>query len=123
MYRFLGSVYRITTTSGLGVHGVIPGIANLVPSIAARAWEAGERGDDAAADKNLAALASATRVISLASGGGANSSAMAGIKSALKHLGVIDHDTLTAPLRPLTAEEKQRIPPILDDLGLTQARR
>ena len=66
MYRFLGSVYRITTTNGVGVHGVIPGIGNLVPAIAARAWEAGVSGDEEAAEKNLAGLMSATRVIRLA---------------------------------------------------------
>ena len=121
MYRFLGSVYRITTTNGVGVHGVIPGIGNLVPAIAARAWEAGVSGDEEAAEKNLAGLMSATRVIRLAAGGSGNSSAMAGLKSALKFLGVIDHDAMTAPLRGLTPDEKQLIPPILKDLGLTAA--
>ena len=118
MYRFLGSVYRTTTTRGVGAHGVIPGIANLVPTIAARAWEAGDRGDEEAAQDYLARLVSATRVIRLADGGSLNSSAMSGIKSALKILGIIEHDTMTSPLRSLTEEEKALIPPILAELGL-----
>ena len=118
MYRFLGSVYRITTTRGVGAHGVIPGIANLVPAIAAGAWEAADAGDDEAAQGYLARLVSATRVVRLARGGAVNSAAMSGIKSALKILGVIEHDTVTRPLRPLTEEEKGLIHPILDDLDL-----
>ena len=45
MYRFLGSVFRVTTASAVGAHGVIPGIANLAPGVVAKAWEAGEAGD------------------------------------------------------------------------------
>ena len=45
------------------------------------------------------------------------------MKAALKHMGVIDHDTMSRPFRPLTDEEKEQIPeelgPILEELGLT----
>ena len=40
LYRFVGSVWRITM-AGIDAHGVIPGIANLVPRSVASAWEAG----------------------------------------------------------------------------------
>ena len=40
------------------------------------------------------------------------------MKSALKHMGVIDHDTMSRPFRPLTDEEKEQIPPILEELDL-----
>ena len=41
------------------------------------------------------------------------------MKAALKHMGVIDHDTMSRPFRPLTDDEKEQIPPILEELGLT----
>ena len=118
MYRFLGTIFRIGTAGAVGAHGVIPGIGNFVPGIAASLWEAGEAGDREAVTRQTALLMSATRVTRLAAGGGPNAATFSGIKSALKAMGVIDHDTVTRPLRPLTDEEKEQIPAILDDLGL-----
>jgi dihydrodipicolinate synthase/N-acetylneuraminate lyase len=63
-------------------------------------------------------VAVASKVTRLAKGGGPNAATLSGMKSALKIMGVIDHDTLTRPLRGLTQEEKQQIPPILEELGL-----
>jgi dihydrodipicolinate synthase/N-acetylneuraminate lyase len=40
------------------------------------------------------------------------------MKSALKIMGIIDHDTVTRPLRPLTHEEKNTIPELIKELGL-----
>ena len=119
MYRFLGSVFRIGTAGAVGAHGVIPGIGNFVPGIAASLWEAGEAGDRDEVLRQTALLMSATRITRLAAGGGPNAATFSGVKSALKIMGVIDHDTVTRPLRSLTDEEKEQIPPILDDLGLS----
>ena len=33
MYRFLGSIYRVAMTRGIGAHGVIPGLGNLAGHI------------------------------------------------------------------------------------------
>ena len=33
-------------------------------------------------------------------------------------MGIIDHDTVTQPLRPLSQEEKDQIPPLLQEAGL-----
>ena len=60
----------------------------------------------------------ALKVQKLARGGGPNAANLAGVKSALAALGVIDHDHLSRPLRPLTDEEKLPIPGILRELGL-----
>ena len=120
LHRFLGSVYRISTARAVGAQGAIPGISNLVPHIAAQAWEAGESGDIEAARKYDAKLMMATKVQGLAAGGGANAASFSGIKSALKIMGVIEHDTVTRPLRPLTEEEKGPIPGILAALGLLE---
>ena len=107
MYRFLGSVFRVTTASAVGAHGVIPGIANLAPGVVAKAWEAGEAGDAEAARAYQAKVMAASKMMHLAKGGCANASSFSGMKSALKHMGVIDSDTVTRPLRPLTGTKRR----------------
>lgn len=114
LYRFIGTIWRVAM-AGSGAHGVIPGVANLAPASAAAAWEAGARGDEEAADRRLAEVLTAARVMRLGRGGGAS---VAGLKSALKLLGIIEHDTASAPMRPLSDEEQSRLPPLLAQLGL-----
>ncbi len=118
LLRFLGTVFRITNAGGVGVHGVIPGIANLVPEASARGWEAGEVGDAATVRECNAKLLIAGKIATLSKGGSANAASFAGMKSALKMMGVLDSDTVSRPLRPLTEQEKQGIPAILEELGL-----
>ena len=118
LLRFLGTVFRITTSGSLGVNGVIPAIANLVPKAAAQGWEAGERGDAETVRSCNAQLIIAGRVAQLAQGGGPNAASFSGMKSALKLMGVLDNDTVSRPLRPMTEQEKESIPGILQELGL-----
>jgi 4-hydroxy-tetrahydrodipicolinate synthase len=118
LLRFLGTMFRITTARAVGAHGAIPGIANLVPAIASRGWEAGEAGDAETVLECDAQLIAATRINGIARGGSPDAARFAGMKSALKMLGVLDDDTVSRPLRPLTDDEKQEIPAILATLGL-----
>ena len=119
LYRFIGTSHRISTATSIGVHGVIPSIANLVPAAAANAWEAGDTGDTDAALEFQSKVMVASRVTRLATGGGPNAGTVSGMKSALKILGVIDHDSVTRPLRGLTQEEKKGIQAVLEELGLS----
>ena len=118
LLRFLGTAFRITTARSVGVQGVIPGIANLIPAAASAGWEAGEAGDAIGVRKSNATIIAAQKISQLAQGGGANSASFAGMKSALKQMRIIDDDTVSRPLRPLTGEEKEGIPAILQELGL-----
>jgi 4-hydroxy-tetrahydrodipicolinate synthase len=119
LLKFLGTMFRITNAGSVGVHGVIPGIANLAPEAAARGWEAGEAGDAATVKECNAKLLVAAGISRLSKGGGPNAASLAGMKAALKIMGILDSDTVSRPLRPLTDEEKQGIPGILADLGLS----
>ena len=119
LYRFIGTTHRIGTATGVGVHGVIPSIANLVPAAAASAWEAGDAGDSVAALGSQSKVTTASKVTRLATGGGPNAATISGMKSALKIMGVIDHDTVTRPLRGLTQNEKKGIPAVLEELRLS----
>ena len=40
------------------------------------------------------------------------------MKASLKIMGVLEHDTISRPFRPLTEEEKGQLPDILTELGL-----
>lgn len=118
MYRFIGSIYRTTTTKGVGAHGVIPGGSNLAAASLSKAWEAGEAGDETAAAAHLSKAIATQKISKLAKAGGRNAASASGVKSALKIMGVIDHDTVTAPMRSLSEEEKAQIPAILREVGL-----
>ena len=113
-YRFLGTTWRSTMT-GIGAHGVVPSLANLAPASVAGEWEAGERGDGEAALRHHAHTRAAARITTL---GSDRSGSFAGLKAALALLGVIDHDTLTPPMRPLSGEQKAFIPDLLKTIGL-----
>ena len=112
-YRFIGTTWR-SSMAGIGAHGVIPGVANLAPRSVAGEWEAGQCGDQEAILRHHATTLHGARAMALGSG---QSGSFAGLKAALKLLGVIDHDTLTAPMRPLTDEQKAHLPAILKKLG------
>ena len=120
LYRFIGTVWRVATR-GIGAHGVIPSVANLVPRSMAVAWEAAERGDAEVSRSHHAEVLSATRVTQLGGGRGMPSATFSGLKSALKLMGIIDHDTVSAPLKPLGDEEKAQIPALLKELGLSES--
>ena len=115
LYRFVGSVWR-ATMAGLGAHGIIPGIANLAPRSVSGAWEAGQSGDQEAAEKCHHETLAATRVSQLASG--SSGTGYAALKSALKVMGIIEHDAVSAPFRPLDEAAKARLPSLLEELGL-----
>ena len=118
LLRFLGSVFRVTTARAVGVHGVIPGIANLVPAISSRGWEAGEAGDAETVRECDAKLLIANGIARIAKGGGANAAIFSAMKSSLKLMGVLDSDTVSRPLRPLTEDEKKELPAVLKELDL-----
>ncbi len=115
LYRFVGSVWR-ATMAGIGAHGIVPGIANLAPRSVSGAWEAGQRGDEETAARCHHETLAATRVTQLASG--SNGTGYAALKSALKVMGVIEHDMVSAPFRPLDDAAQAQLPPLLEELGL-----
>ena len=118
LLRFLGSVFRVTSARAVGVHGVIPGIANLVPAISSRGLEAGEAGDTETVRECDAKLLIANGISRIAKGGGANAASFSAMKSSLKLMGILDSDTVSRPLRPLTEDEKKKLPAVLKKLDL-----
>jgi len=120
LHRFLGTFFRTTSTAGVGAHGIIPGLGNMIPKLMSEAWEAGEAGDHDKARKLMGKMMAVQKLAKLAKGGGANAASFSAMKSALKFMGILDHDNVTRPMRPLTDDEKKGIPPILEELGLAK---
>ena len=110
LVRLVGTIWR-TTMAGCGVHGIVPGIANLVPLIVTSAWESGQREDQEVAGHYLDQAAAASRVIQLGS-------VFSTLKSALKMMGIIQYDTVSSPFKPAEDEVKILIRTLLNDLNL-----
>lgn len=118
LLRFIGSTYRITSTSSLSLHGAIPGIANLIPKICSSGWESGEKNNSKSVNEYNLKISIAQKILSFSSGRSSTAASFSGIKSALKYLGVIKHETMSKPLKSLTIEEQSRIPVLLKTLDL-----
>lgn len=118
LLRFLGSMFRITSAGAVGADGVIPGIGNLIPEVCSRGWEAGVNGNMEDVRQCDAALIIATKVARVARGGSPNAASLGAMKSCLKIMGILSDDTVSKPFRPLSLEEKKRLPALLMELGL-----
>ena len=115
---FLGSVYRMPYAQKLDAHGVIPSDANLVPAYAVKAWESGGTNSNNQTALYMNKIHAASKIQYLSKSGAAISSKLAGIKSGLKELGIIEYDNMSSPLKSLTQEEKTPIKAILKSAGL-----
>lgn len=120
LIRFLGTRTRIATCKNVGAHGAIAGTANVMPEATVKAWEAGEKDDMKEAIKWDNKLDLMAKLSGLAKGGSPIASMLAGMKAALQVMGIIDHDTVTRPLRQFSEEEKKGIAAILTEMGVAK---
>lgn len=105
----LGTTALIDVAVHVGAHGVVPALANVAPGECVAAFERSCAGDREAA---LAAQLQATRYGDLAAhaaAGSANAGLLAVMKTVLRRRGVLDGAGVSAPLRPLTADETRRV--------------
>lgn len=106
---FLGTRSLIDVAVHVGAHGAVPAVGNVAPAECVAAYQRSLTGDRAGA---LAAQELAIRyeaLADLATGGSANAGLLSAMKVVLRHRGVLDTATVTAPLRPLTASEASRV--------------
>lgn len=121
LYKFLGSTYRTINTAEIGVHGVIPGLGNLVPNFFSAAWEAGQKGNSEISNRYMKRIIDAEKELFLAQNSTSIGGGVSGMKAALKAMGIIEHDVVTAPFRSLDENEQKVIPYLLNKLGLPEA--
>jgi len=117
---FLGSRTLDDAMKVRGVHGVIPGVANVVPKACVQAYEAAVQGDWPAAAEAQRVVEAALALGQVMGEGSNHSKMFGGMKAALKAMGVIAHTTLAAPLRTPTAEEEERVAAMARELNLRQ---
>lgn len=103
-----------------GADGSVPGLGNVDPRGYRRLHDAAARGDWDAARAEQDRLARLFRIVEAADPADASGTAagLGAFKTALAVLGVIAANTVSPPMRPLTAEETGRIAAILEETGL-----
>jgi 4-hydroxy-tetrahydrodipicolinate synthase len=106
---FLGSRILIDAGLVIGAAGAVPAVSNVAPSACVAVYEAVRRGDPAA---GAGAPEQAIRFEDLklvAGGGSGNAASLGTMKHVLRLWGVIDHATLSRPLRPLAPGEVEEL--------------
>lgn len=113
---FLGTRSLVDAAVLVGGQGSIPGIANVAARECVESHEAAERGDWAAAARAQERVLAYDALAMVARGGSANAASFSAMKTFLQKRGIIAHNTVAAPLRPLTAEEATQLEVVMRDL-------
>ncbi len=117
---FLGTQALIDAGLLAGAHGAIPSTSNIAPRACVGAYEAARRGDIASANlyqENVIATRSIASVVR----GSTQGAILAGMKSALKLMGVIKSARVSGPFRTASADEEARIGQLIEELELSPA--
>ena len=102
---FLGTRALIDAGAVISAHGAIPATANVAPTACAEAWDAAVRGDFATAAQAQELVIEFEDLALLARGGSAEAAGYSAMKHTLREWGIIEHATLTRPLREFSVEE------------------
>lgn len=106
---FAGTRSLIDASILAGGHGAIPSISNIAPAACVATYTAAANGDYATAAEQQALVIKFDSLPSVAQGGSANGAAFSAMKVILKSWGVISHDTVSQPLRPLAEPEREEL--------------
>ena len=117
---FLGTQALIDAGLLAGAHGAIPSTSNIAPRACVGAYEAARRGDMASANLYQERVI-ATRSIASVVQGSTQGAILAGMKSALKLMGVIKSARVSGPFRTASADEEARIGQLIEELELSPA--
>ncbi|MGK5642956.1 dihydrodipicolinate synthase family protein [Streptomyces sp. URMC 126] len=115
-----GSELTVDAALLIGADGVVAGLGNVDPAGYARLYAHAQAGrwPEAVAEQNrLTTLHALVRPAGTRDMSG-TAATLGALKTALCLLGVIDHPTTAAPLRPLTPEAAQAVEHLLKDGGL-----
>lgn len=102
---FVGTRSLIDAAVFVGADGAIPATGNIAAGACVAAYEAARSGDPAAAAHAQQLVLRYEALAQVAKGGSANAADLTTIKHVLRLRGVLEEATVTAPLRPLAAEE------------------
>jgi 4-hydroxy-tetrahydrodipicolinate synthase len=117
---FLGTQALIDAGLLAGAHGAIPSTSNIAPRACVGTYEAARRGDMASANLYQERVI-ATRSIASVVQGSTQGAILAGMKAALKLMGVIKSARVSGPFRTASADEEARIGQLIEELELSPA--
>ncbi len=117
---FLGTQALIDAGLLAGAHGAIPSTSNIAPRACVGAYEAARRGDMASANLYQEKVIFARRITAVVQGSN-QGAILAGMKSALKLMGVIKSAKVSGPFRTASADEEARIGQLIEELELSPA--
>jgi 4-hydroxy-tetrahydrodipicolinate synthase len=106
---FAGTRSLIDASILAGGHGAIPSVSNIAPAACVATYEAAARGDYATAAEQQTLVIKWDSLPSVAQGGSPNGASFSAMKVILKSWGIIEHDTVSQPLRSLTASERAEL--------------
>jgi 4-hydroxy-tetrahydrodipicolinate synthase len=115
---FLGTRFLIDAGTLIGAAGAIPSMSNVAPGACVATYEASRAGDWEAASKHQQHVMAVERIGRVAQGGCLNAGLFSAMKTILMKNGIIAHNGVTAPLRPLTAAEIEKLDTIASELEL-----
>ncbi|MFN0073372.1 MAG: dihydrodipicolinate synthase family protein [Chloroflexota bacterium] len=106
---FAGTRSLIDASILAGGHGAIPSVSNVAPAACVATFNASVAGDYVAAASHQEQVIKWDSLPSVAQGGSANAATFSTMKVILKSWGIIDHDTVSQPLRPLADAERTEL--------------
>lgn len=106
---FAGTRSLIDASILAGGHGAIPSISNVAPAACVATYDAAVAGDYASAARHQEVVIRWDSLPAVAQGGSANGASFSAMKVILKSWGIIDHDTVSQPLRSLTESERAEL--------------
>ena len=104
----------------VGAAGAVPGLANVDPAGYVRLWDAVRTGDWPSARAEQDRLVRLFRIVGAAdpATSAGSTRGVGAFKTALAVLGLIDHNAVSLPMRPLDEEETTTIAGLLEAAGL-----
>lgn len=119
VFLMTGAELTVDCALLMGAHGLVPGLGNVDPAGYVRLWNAGLRGDWAAARREQERLCRLFEIIRAgASRVSPGATGVGGFKTAMRSLGIIQTNTMAAPRAALDEAETARVNTILRDVGL-----
>jgi 4-hydroxy-tetrahydrodipicolinate synthase len=119
---FTGSDLLLDCALQVGATAAVAGLANVAPAVFVQALDAHRDHDAGALAKAQAVITGLTGLYEPTDGGsGLNSTQLGSIKTALRLLGVIAEDMLSAPMHRSSAERTEFVRTVLFECGLLPA--
>lgn len=104
-----------------GADGSVPGLSNVIPEPYVRQWDAYQAGDWETVRTIQDQINEVSHIFDVTTGVQGYAGGVGAFKCALKLMGVIDHDIMPRPVKPLEGENREAVRQVLVSTGVIQA--